>query len=32
MARALEKAQGNVSAAAKLLGVHRSFFYRRKGP
>lgn len=28
--RALERAQGNVSAAAKLLGVHRSFFYRRK--
>lgn len=30
ISRALERAQGNVSAAAKLLGVHRSFFYRRK--
>src|SRR5690606_17036700 len=28
--RALERAQRNVSAAAKLLGAHRSFFYRRK--
>jgi len=28
--RALAASQGNVSAAAKLLGVHRSWFYRRK--
>ncbi|HEY8945617.1 MAG TPA: sigma-54 dependent transcriptional regulator, partial [Polyangiaceae bacterium] len=28
--RALKASQGNVSAAAKLLGVHRSWFYRRK--
>lgn len=27
--RALEQAGGNVSAAAKLLGVHRSWLYRR---
>jgi DNA-binding NtrC family response regulator len=28
--RALRIAEGNVSAAAKLLGVHRSWFYRNR--
>jgi len=28
--RALEASQGNVSAAARLLGVHRSWLYRRR--
>lgn len=28
--RALTQARGNVSQAAKLLGVHRSWFYRRR--
>src|SRR5262249_51826104 len=28
--RALEAARGNVSAAARLLGVHRSWLYRRR--
>lgn len=27
---ALDRTQGNVTAAAKLLGVHRSWFYRRR--
>jgi DNA-binding NtrC family response regulator len=27
---ALERSHGNVSAAARLLGVHRSWFYRRR--
>lgn len=28
---ALQQTQGNITAAARILGVHRSWFYRRKG-
>jgi two-component system response regulator PilR (NtrC family) len=30
IAQALSQTHGNVTAAAQLLGVHRSWFYRRK--
>jgi transcriptional regulator of acetoin/glycerol metabolism len=29
---ALQQTQGNITAAARILGVHRSWFYRRKAP
>ncbi|MEY4511287.1 MAG: hypothetical protein RLZZ450_3409 [Pseudomonadota bacterium] len=29
---ALRQTQGNITAAARILGVHRSWFYRRKAP
>ena len=32
LGRALERHRGNVSAAARALGVHRSTLYRRLGP
>jgi len=32
ISQALAQTQGNVTAAARMLGVHRSWFYRRKSP